>query len=42
MKSLNEILTSLEGLSDIELFAIDLLCGAGGMSKGIEERYILP
>ena len=30
MKSLKEILRSLEGLSDIELFVIDLFCGAGG------------
>lgn len=27
MKSLSEILKSLEGLSDIELFVIDLFCG---------------
>ncbi len=33
MKSLKEILRSLEGLSDIELFVIDLFCGAGGLSE---------
>lgn len=37
MKSLKEILCSLEGLSDIELFVIDLFCGAGGLSEGVEE-----
>ena len=36
MKSLKEILRSLEGLSDIELFVIDLFCGAGGLSEGVE------
>lgn len=37
MKSLKDILKSLEGLSDIELFVIDLFCGAGGLSEGVEE-----
>lgn len=36
MKTLAEILRSLEGLSDIELFVIDLFCGAGGLSEGVE------
>lgn len=36
MKSLNQILYSLEDLSDIELFVIDLFCGAGGLSEGVE------
>lgn len=36
MKTLAEILKSLEGLSDIELFVIDLFCGAGGLSEGVE------
>lgn len=36
MKTLTEILRSLEGLSDIELFVIDLFCGAGGLSEGVE------
>lgn len=27
MKTLNDVLNSLEGLSDIELFVIDLFCG---------------
>lgn len=36
MKSLKEILISLENLSDIELFVIDLFCGAGGLSEGVE------
>lgn len=40
MKSLKEILKSLEGLSDIELFVIDLFCGAGGLSEGVEEARI--
>ena len=40
MKSLKEILCSLEGLSDIELFVIDLFCGAGGLSKGVEEARL--
>lgn len=33
MKSLKEILRSLEGLSDIELFVIDLFCGAVAYPK---------
>lgn len=40
MKSLQEILKSLEGLSEIELFVIDLFCGAGGLSEGVEEARI--
>lgn len=40
MKSLKEILRSLEGLSDIELFMIDLFCGAGGLSEGVEEARL--
>lgn len=40
MKTLNDILTSLEGLSDIELFVIDLFCGAGGLSEGVEEARL--
>lgn len=40
MKSLKEILISLEGLSDIELFVIDLFCGAGGLSEGVEEALL--
>jgi len=36
MKSLKDILCSLEGLSDIELFVIDLFCGAGGLSQARE------
>lgn len=36
MKTLTEILKSLEGLSEIELFVIDLFCGAGGLSEGVE------
>ena len=40
MKSLKEILESLEGLSDIELFVIDLFCGAGGLSEGGEEARL--
>ena len=40
MKSLKEILYSLEGLSDIELFVIDLFCGAGGLSEGVEEARL--
>lgn len=40
MKSLKEILCSLEWLSDIELFVIDLFCGAGGLSKGVEEARL--
>lgn len=40
MQSLTQVLKSLEGLSDIELFVIDLFCGAGGMSEGIEEARI--
>lgn len=40
MKSLTEILKSLEGLSEIELFVIDLFCGAGGLSEGVEEARI--
>lgn len=33
MKSLKEILISLEGLSDIELFVIDLFCGKLRLKK---------
>lgn len=40
MKSLKEILCSLEGLSDIELFVIDLFCGASGLSEGVEEARL--
>ena len=40
MKSLKEILCSLEGLSDIELFVIDLFGGAGGLSEGVEEARL--
>lgn len=40
MKSLKEILESLEGLSGIELFVIDLFCGAGGLSEGVEEARL--
>ena len=40
MKSLKEILKNLEGLSDIELFVIDLFCGAGGLSEGVEQATI--
>lgn len=40
MKSLKEILCSLEGLSDIELFVIDLFCGAGGLSEGVKEARL--
>ncbi len=40
MKSLKEILKSLEGLSDMELFVIDLFCGAGGLSEGVEEARL--
>ena len=40
MKSLKEILCSLEGLSDIELFVIYLFCGAGGLSEGVEEARL--
>ena len=36
MKSQKNILKSIEGLSDIELFVIDLFCGAGGLSEGVE------
>ena len=35
-----QILRSLEGLSDIELFVIDLFCGAGGLSEGVEEARL--
>lgn len=37
---MKEILCSLEGLSDIELFVIDLFCGAGGLSEGVEEARL--
>lgn len=40
MKTLNDILLSLKELEDIELFVIDLFCGAGGMSEGVEEARI--
>lgn len=40
MKSLKEILKSLEGLSGIELFVTDLFCGAGGLSEGVEEARL--
>ena len=40
MKSQKDILKSIEGLSDIELFVIDLFCGAGGLSEGVEEARL--
>lgn len=40
MKSLNEILKSLEGLQHIELFVVDLFCGAGGLSEGVEQAMV--
>ncbi len=40
MKTLAEILKSLEGLYGIELFVIDLFCGAGGLSEGVEEALL--
>lgn len=40
MKTLTQILKSLEGLSDIELFVVDLFCGAGGMSAGVEKARL--
>ena len=40
MKSLKEILKNLETTSGIELFVIDLFCGAGGLSEGVEEARI--
>ena len=40
MKSLKEILRSLEGLSGIELFVIDLYRGGGGLSEGVEEARL--
>ena len=40
MKSLKEILEFMEGLSDIEIFVIDLFCGAGGLSEGVEEACL--
>lgn len=41
MKSLKEILKNLETLPGIELFVIDLFCGAGGLSEGVEEARIM-
>lgn len=41
MKSQKNILKSIEGLSDIELFVIDLFCGAGGLSEGVEEARLV-
>ncbi len=40
MKSQKDILKSIEGLSDIELFVIYLFCGAGGLSEGVEEARL--
>lgn len=40
METLNDVLNSLEGLSEIELFVIDLFCGAGGLSEGVEEALL--
>lgn len=40
MKSQKDILKSIEGLSNIELFVIDLFCGAGGLSEGVEEARL--
>lgn len=40
MKTVIDVLKGLEGLSDIELFVIDLFCGAGGLSEGVEEAQI--
>lgn len=36
MKTLKQILKSLENSSEINLFVIDLFCGAGGLSEGFE------
>ena len=40
MKTLNDILKLLVGLQHIELFVIDLFCGAGGLSEGVEQAVI--
>ena len=40
MKSQKNILKSIEGLSDIELFVIDLFCGAGGLSEGVDIKTL--
>lgn len=41
MKTLQDILNSLStGLEHIEMFVIDLFCGAGGLSEGVEEARL--
>lgn len=40
MKKLADILKSLEDLEHIELFVIDLFCGAGGLSEGVEQAIL--
>ena len=40
MKQLKDILRNLEEQSDIDLFVIDLFCGAGGLSEGVEEARL--
>lgn len=40
MKTLENILKDLEKLSGIELFVIDLFCGAGGLSEGVEQAKV--
>ena len=40
MKKLVDIIKSLEDLEHIELFVIDLFCGAGGLSEGVEQAIL--